>query len=451
MLRGARSPSSMQRESWCSVPQLLAFALMLTMFAAYSFMARVPLAAPTCKQDGEQNNHSVLRTAPFDNARGLLRESSCSFTCRPFVTLERPWAAWYSNNTAYDAYSGIDLIPEAGGSLPLGSPFKLSKEASRSPLGGGRLDVCECTTKVSHGKWFTQRVGPLLSTGGYDWWQFSWDNFANLREELEFGDVFEMDAHILTPTDAAGNILGHPPIHIHHVHVVHGLGASFASSLLELTARVGGADSFIEHHGDWQFPPTDAGVDSLGEDYGSYGKLFTRPFSTNLELNDVRPSNSSPLTWYFQMSIRVRPAQDNSCSPSSLHTFSGPGDYCSTGQSCTVATLHVSGQYESFSYYTSRMPHDGHLVRVKFHGHAYIFRHALLFRAAPQQLGLAELGWRGERPWKAIPTALFGSNANLKKHLVAKARDGGGNMSVICEVEARTERISNAVVDRAPD
>lgn len=295
----------------------------------------------------------------------------------------------------------------------------------------------------------------------------------------------EVTGHILTPVDSAGNIIPHPPIHIHHVHVVAG-SASFASSIAELTAKVGGGNSFLEHHGDWQFPSTEGGVDSLGEDYGSHGKLFVKPFSTNFELNDMRPSGSPPMTWYFQISLRVRPARSDSCSPTSLHVFSGPGPLCMGAQSCTVTTMQVPASQESFSYYTSHMPHDGRLVRLKYHGHSYIFRRALLFRGTPAQLGLegaawqgtrqwtafpsvplqmlqtllfgaaprdpalANAGWQGTRPWAPIPTEPFGGNAELRLRLLREARKNAGNDSVICDVEAREEESAGVIVDRAP-
>ena len=461
--------------SWCSIPQLVAFAVLPCLFAGFSYAARERVAAPPCKQDSQSPP-----VAPFDNAAALMLEATCEYTCRPFASLERPWAVHYANNTAYEVYDGEALLPDGAMRLPFMSPFRISSKSD-----DGELEVCECTAESSRGTWHTQRVGPIQSTGGNDWWQFSWDNFANLRAELEASGTMEVTGHIITPVDAAGNIIPHPPIHIHHVHVVAG-SASFASSIAEMTAKVGGGNSFFEHHGDWQFPAAEGGVESLGEDYGSHGKLFVKPFSTNLELNDMRPSGSPPMTWYFQMSLRVRPVRSDSCSPTSLHVFSGPGPLCMEGQGCTVTTVQVPAAQETFSYYTSRMPHAGHLVRMKYHGHSYIFRGALLFRATPAQLGLegvapkgtrdltafpmvplqmlhtllfgaaprnpalANVGWRGTRPWASIPTEQFGGNAELKLRLLRMARENAGNDSIVCDVEAREEESAGVAVDRAP-
>lgn len=58
------------------------------------------------------------------------------------------------------------------------------------------------------------------SQGGYDWIQVGWDNLWDLQAKLKEHPhgiyVLEQFSSAVT---ADGTRLGHPPIHIHHIHV----------------------------------------------------------------------------------------------------------------------------------------------------------------------------------------------------------------------------------------
>ena len=140
-----QSPSSAASKlfwSWCSVPQLLAFAILVCFFAGFSFAAWEPVASPPCKQDNLPPS-----VAPFDNAGGLMREAACALTCRPFASLERPWAVHYPNNTDYETYSGAALVPDGAMRRAFMSPYRISSKA-----GDGELQVCECSVQSSRGE-----------------------------------------------------------------------------------------------------------------------------------------------------------------------------------------------------------------------------------------------------------------------------------------------------------
>jgi hypothetical protein len=40
--------------------------------------------------------------------------------------------------------------------------------------------IGECTTSDNSGTWRTARIGPFVSTGGYDWWKFEkWEQLLS--------------------------------------------------------------------------------------------------------------------------------------------------------------------------------------------------------------------------------------------------------------------------------
>ena len=99
-----------------------------------------------------------------------------------------------------------------------------------------------------------QRVGPFSSRGGYDWWQLEWHDAGLLSSALrEHRDGLLVTAHSIVPVDDAGARLGHPPLHVHHVHAMEGDGEG---------ARVRAATPFsprlfAEQHGDYQCSDAD--------------------------------------------------------------------------------------------------------------------------------------------------------------------------------------------------
>lgn len=58
------------------------------------------------------------------------------------------------------------------------------------------------------------------SQGGYDWVQVGWDNLWDFRNKLrEHPHGIYVLEQFSGPVTADGTRLGHPPIHIHHIHV----------------------------------------------------------------------------------------------------------------------------------------------------------------------------------------------------------------------------------------
>ena len=144
----------------------------------------------------------------------LLDESLCKVHWRPFGTLPEATAAQYESTSRYDQYDGKNLLHDPQWSAA--SPYSRLAGADANLH---HLMVGECSKSVrssSGGVWYTQRVGPFVSTGGNDWWQLSW-----LVQPPN--GTRGIAAHYVGAVDADGvRAFANPPIHLHHLHLVPG-------------------------------------------------------------------------------------------------------------------------------------------------------------------------------------------------------------------------------------
>ena len=77
------------------------------------------------------------------------------------------------------------------------------------------LQVCQVDAADGSGGWVFTRVGPLVGTGGYDWHEVILDNMPRHTENVSF-----VTAKMFAPVTENGTILGYPPVHAHHVHMI---------------------------------------------------------------------------------------------------------------------------------------------------------------------------------------------------------------------------------------
>jgi hypothetical protein len=132
-----------------------------------------------------QDRAAGLEELPWAGATNLQQAAACTaqMTWRPYSELENSTAIWSRNTTEYNAYGGIDLQPNHQRPLPLA--FAASAESGRlTPFTSEpALQVGECTAdSPDGGVWHTQRVGPMVSTGGYDWHALSWRDPAFMSQ-----------------------------------------------------------------------------------------------------------------------------------------------------------------------------------------------------------------------------------------------------------------------------
>ena len=99
---------------------------------------------------------------------------------------------------------------------PSNEAWLTDTNASSSSL---RAQACSTESAVRSREWRMLRVGPLTSTGGFDW--HSIDGPLTLLPLPGSADAERrfLTATFFAPTDANGEPLSYPPIHFHHGHV----------------------------------------------------------------------------------------------------------------------------------------------------------------------------------------------------------------------------------------
>lgn len=383
-------------------------------------------------------DHGAL---PWHGER-LRRDAACTPRWRPYSSLEGATAAFYASTDDYERYDGVDLTSghtpwpnDAERRQVSTSDFRRLVRKQRA------LRVGECEAKVENGTWHTHLVGPFESEGGYDWWQLSW-----LLRNLTGRSGALVQAHWTGPVHALGPdewaALEYPPIHLHHVHIVPGDTDTFAQRLDGWTHQ-----RVLEHHGDWDLSHLGLGLNGLGQDYRPRGKFVTGAISFNLELNDVRPKNSSRLTWFYQISVLLAD-QATAQTPVSIggllsvHKTHNPrmeGHTC--GQNCAVLPFFAPTNVDSFVYYEGVMPFGGELVGVVYHAHQSGHQETLLFSGAAAGLSLP----RFDRSAPLLPSAANAtSNAQLRARLLRAHAD-----RLVCSAQGQQARIDGIIYDRA--
>ncbi len=293
---------------------------------------------------------------------------------------------------------------------------------------------CESTTPLGTSR--TQRLGPFVSTGGYDWWQLALKNALGL-EELKY--PVGILAHWTGPVDTLLSPIPLPPIHQHHVHVMPCTRGDFCSGFHGL--RV------IEHHGDWQFDSAGGGINSFGQYYAGLAKFVPGSVSADLELNDVRPRRSGEMCWWYQISIILNSmASTNGQSHVflSLHRIHGPGQSCES-QFCDVFPFNVPSHQDSFTVYAGLLPVSGSLHDVVFHAHQVAFQHALLFSGTPETFSWGR-ALSPPRTFETVKTseAGFDSNYALRAFVLKSPAD-----RPVCMSKWNGEMVNNSWYDRA--
>lgn len=148
-------------------------------------------------------------------------------------------------------------------------------------------------------------VGPFTSTGGYDWWQGRIEARIDAEHSLPRSRSPHDDAHLAIgsfefsmhagqpPTDGpapADTALGLPPLHNHHCTYLPDSRAvelnQNVDPLCESVACPGGYE--LRSKGFVQLAPPD---------------VFHTDGVMNIWINDARPANSPPLTWYVQLAV----------------------------------------------------------------------------------------------------------------------------------------------------
>ena len=217
-----------------------------------------------------------------------------------FAPLERGWptftAAHYSSTFAFDAFAGRDLTPWNSRNYDPRSGWR----PIAAPMGGLRAGVCSLRDRGT--TWSVRRVGPFVSYGNYDWWQFSGRDAGALADgALRGGASAFIVESLIGAVDADGAPLPYPPLHLHHMHLLP--AAERLRFHYNVSAPAGPPVGYLnnvvlERHGEWNHLGSTP-VSSEAEREG-YGRLISWPLDFDGELNDARPEGGL-LTWYLQI------------------------------------------------------------------------------------------------------------------------------------------------------
>jgi len=319
----------------------------------------------------------------------------------------------------------VDLIPESKDYYVEESPFVqggLNFTARTDIMGDEDIMMQRCKVPRDDGKpggWVVDRVGPFCATGGYDWWQIGWSNLGNFEGILkEHPDGFDVDIKAMMPVAQDGRRLGHPPIHIHHIHAVPRMGVLPRNrnmcthrQTFEVTTpekNCYNSSLVMEQHGDYQCNVEDDGIECLTT-------VENRRIREGLDiegvLNDVRPAGSEKIKFYFQSGFRWSPIQPKIRAVSQT-TIMAPAKMNRTDQLSRSMTFVTPTHTEHMLWYTGRAWADGELFRNKLHASNMVFESSEFFLGTPKDFGLDQPRMRPEKSYVPLETKELGFEDN---------------------------------------
>lgn len=190
---------------------------------------------------------------------------------------------FYPTTSDFRKFHGIDMVPENKQNYVRTERFVQTLNfVDKNRVSIDIMTMQECRLPQDDGgAWHVQRVGPFNSTGGYDWWQIGWSDAGMLSEALALHpEGVDVVNTVLVPVLEDGTRLGHPPVHIHHIHFVAQQGVRFRNMMRGICVSTTGVtqlqmDSlvkekncynsslFFEQHGDYQCRVEDDGIECL--------------------------------------------------------------------------------------------------------------------------------------------------------------------------------------------
>lgn len=269
------------------------------------------------------------------------------------------------------------------------------KEFFHSLLGASKQERVQalrsqwCVTQGSSGHEFRmRRLGPFSSSGGFDWHKMKLEDPYNLRAEVQQGNV-HLSGFMALPVGVDGEVIGNPPVHIHHAN----LGPNpNGSSLARLS----------QWHGDSQCSEAEGGtacyITTLPQ---GLGFPTSQELRLDIDFNDVRPANSTPMEFWLETAISIiKPAGPTPVHQVGTVILGVPFRYHWWNTADFQRLYFVPSDHPSALWMTARMPTSGTFVDGKLETHQHMFDKALVFSGVtPKQLGLETGARRLTKPW----------------------------------------------------
>lgn len=310
------------------------------------------------------------------------------------------------------------------------------------------LALLQNELKTRNGTWYTDLIGPFTSHGDAGL-SLAWTEAA-VPSYVISRDLIGITGHILSAVDGNGIPLTYPPIHHHHFKTNIGpYNTRFSNRAgipcLRHGTCLGDKSIFAVASGDEHCYSNDGnGLDMcLGENYSPQYKLMKLPLSVDTYIEDVRPTPTSPLTFWVQVSLRaINVTAVEAGQAISIHLLTNQFN-------STFQTLPILTNSDSFFMYTGRMPISGRLIPalVKFHGHMVGTQEAFLFSGRSSDLNLPYAATSYTYRCSALtPKQVgFSSNAHLRDHLFSRA---DMVTSLICHAGGNHAEVDGVWYDR---
>jgi hypothetical protein len=230
-----------------------------------------------------------------------------------------------------------------------------------------------------------RRFGPFKSTGGFDWHKMKLEDPYRLAGEPS---VFVTGFTAMPVRN--GEVLGNPPIHIHHAN----LGPNLGSSLSRIS----------QWHGDSQCAEDEGGTACYATTLpAGFGFPASQPLRMDIDFNDLRPAGSEDLVFWLETAIATRKPRPAEPVQALGTVIFGVPFRMEWWKSSDFQRLYFVKPHEpSALWMTARMPTSGTFVQGKLETHQMMFDTALVFTGvSPEDLGLNQDSWVLERPWKS--------------------------------------------------
>ena len=404
--------------------------------------------------------HSPDFIPPVGGASQMLAAAyaGCKFSFRAFNEMAHSNARYCKTMADFWAYNGTTL----GGTDDAETSYSgigITAAGHNTGVTGlvasedGNVKVGECTVDAAGGgTWHTQRIGPMRSTGGYDFWGIYHADFRTYREEeakLLPGQRYGITAYANAIVTTLGEMIELPPMHSHHFTIQP--GATPPSWTDDTTCWLHGEGCYQYAHathrnGDGRCTDEDGGLECSGQDFGNHIELLEGRLLMDVMINDIRPADSPGLVWWWQVVMRTEHfGADSTKQPLSMIEMDNPAIYPNNGFPDVV---FVSASKDSFFYYTGRMPFGGYFAGTNLHVHAAKFQRALFVSGSPHHLGVDALKIRPRKTYESVlvEETGFADTSALYQHMVRQIEAAGDRRrphpdqpSIVCEWEGRTQ------------
>ena len=329
-----------------------------------------------------------------------------------------------------------------------------------------KLTLHTCETKEDDtNNWTFARLGPFRSTGGYDWHRHVTPDFGHFTHKLSEG-VFYVTGFMGAAVDASGEVLGMPPIHIHHTHTATNqcwyLQALYNGKHVDLSSRdrqdpeAEVQDWEFDTHGDRECLANNGGVACLLQTQPEgYGQLIKYPLCSLGDWNDMRPAGSPEIEFWIENAFRWtrKPQMQVGFMTGAIGVGYHPSFSLISSLSSNIKQNgrmeaeepaffddYIIPQDDSIIWGSFASNFPGKFVSMFLHTHHLWTKDMLLFRGDPKALGLNKPPFVLEQPYIPRPLNEIGLTMeeikiyiynNLNKHTNCSA---GKCPDLICQL-----------------